>query len=347
MNLFKSILELLSSGESFVLATILSRSGSAPRAAGTRMVVRSDSSILGTVGGGILEAKVQELAKEVLDHRRSLVEKFDLSAADAGRMGMICGGRQEVLIHFVDGKNPANLELYREFVQAMESQKPAWLLTKIPSGKPGGDDPVQYLIGKSGMYHGLKSEEARVRGIAALAVSREPELVYDNGERFLVEPLCQGGTVYIFGAGHISQKLAHLTSLVGFRTVVLDDRREFADRARFETADLIVVLDSFENALKALDPNQESYIVLVTRGHAHDRALLAEALETKARYIGMIGSRRKRDAVFESLLAQGFPKEAFDRVNSPIGLDIGAETVEEIAVSIVAELIQVRAGKNR
>lgn len=173
------------------------------------------------------------------------------------------------------------------------------------------------------------------------------ELIAREDKYFFVEPLCNKGTVFIFGAGHVSQKVAILTGMVGFQTVVLDDRHEFANRERFATADELIVPSSFERAMDDLEINEESYLVLVTRGHAHDKTLLRQALGTKAGYIGMIGSRRKRDAVYEALLKEGFSQKQFERVFSPIGLEIGAETPEEIAVSIVAELIRFRAEKNR
>jgi xanthine dehydrogenase accessory factor len=312
------------------------------------MVVRSDDSIIGTIGGGILEARIQGMAREVFEHGSARIERFVLSAEDAGRMGMICGGQVEVLIHFVDGADPMNLELYRKLATALESGERGWLITKIPDGKAGRDTVVQVLAGGDGRLDGGLGLEGstKIRELLGRAGSREPEIVSDAEERFLVEPLCRNGTVYIFGAGHISQKLAPLTSLVGFRTVVLDDREEFANRARFETADEVLVPSSFENALLGLDIDRDSYVVLVTRGHAHDKTLLAEALKTKAGYIGMIGSRGKRDAIYESLRREGFAPEVFERVHSPIGLSIDAETPEEIAVSIVAELIRARARKS-
>ncbi len=168
-----------------------------------------------------------------------------------------------------------------------------------------------------------------------------------QGKEYLVESLCHAGTVYIFGAGHVSQQLAPLATLVGFSTVVLDDRQEFANRERFPNVAEVIVLDSFQRALEGLEINADSYLVLVTRGHAHDHTVLRQALKTKAGYIGMIGSRRKRDAVYAAMAKEGFVQQDFDRVFSPIGLAIMAETPEEIAVSIVAELIQVRAEKNQ
>jgi xanthine dehydrogenase accessory factor len=176
---------------------------------------------------------------------------------------------------------------------------------------------------------------------------RLPGLVRYGEEDFFVEPLSMEGSVFIFGAGHVGLELAPLAKLVGFRTIVLDDRPEFANRERFPSADAVIVPHSFKNALDGLDIDEQSYIVILTRGHVHDKTVLGQALATRAGYIGMIGSKKKRDATYEALLAEGFTRADFKRVHSPIGVGIGAETPEEIAVSIVAELIQVRAEKGR
>lgn len=345
MQIFNSLVELLTQRESVALTTILSRSGSAPRAVGTRMIVRSDGSILGTIGGGILEARVQQLAKHAFDHRAAIVRDFVLSAEDAEQMGMICGGQLRVLIQYVDGSDPAYLGFHRQVTASLELGKSAWLITEIPTGETVHSGLVQCLCRNDGTRV-FAGEHDNLPIPFPLAESREPQVVTRGTSRFLVEPLCHEGVVFIFGAGHISQQLALLTRLVGFRTVVLDDREEFANRERFASADDVVVLPSFDGAMAGLSIDENSFIVLVTRGHAHDKNLLGEALATRAGYIGMIGSRRKRDAVYQNLEKEGFTAEAFERVHSPIGLSIAAETPEEIAVSITAELIAVRAGAN-
>jgi len=131
--------------------------------------------------------------------------------------------------------------------------------------------------------------------------------------------------------------------MVEFRTVVLDDRAEFANRKRFAETDEVIVLENFDNAFGGVVIDPDAYIVIVTRGHSHDKTVLAQALKTDAGYIGMIGSRTKRDTIYRALKQEGFTQTDIDRVHSPIGMDIGAETPEEIAISIVAELVRVRA----
>jgi xanthine dehydrogenase accessory factor len=345
MSLFKKLAVLLSEGEDVVLATILNRSGSAPRAVGSRMVVRSDGSILGTIGGGILEARVQEFAREVFETRKARVSDFTLTAEDASRMGMICGGNVRVLIHHVDAAQSAQSQLYQDIGRVLEGRRQAWLVTAISQGNGEAIVPEHGLVAQDDSYTGTL-DRGLVRKVVAQFSGRQPDVVWHGDDGFLVEPLGREGSVLIFGAGHVSRELAPLTRRVGFHTIVLDDRREFANRDRFPLADEVIVLDSFEGALNDLTIDAESYLVVVTRGHAHDETVLRRALSTNAGYIGMIGSRRKRNAIYESLLGEGFTNKDLERVHSPIGLNIAAETPEEIAVSIVAELIQVRAEKN-
>ena len=176
---------------------------------------------------------------------------------------------------------------------------------------------------------------------------RLPKILKIETQRFFVEPAVSAATVYLFGAGHVSQQVALVASMVHFRTVVLDDRSEFANQERFPQADEVKVVTSFNQAFADLQIDSESYLVIVTRGHLHDKAVLAQALRTDAGYVGMIGSRRKRDMVYQALLKEGFSQHDIDRVHSPIGVNIGGETPEEIAVSIVAELIKERSERNR
>ncbi len=346
MGIFQSLAGLLAAGESLVLATIVNRSGSAPRAVGSRMVVRQDGTIVGTIGGGILEARVQDLAKEVFGHSQAVLKQYVLTAQDASQMGMVCGGVVQTLVQFLDASQPDNLDLYQDIVASLEARQRAWLITALPSIFDVPQSAAQHLLKSERTIVGSLDQQA-VQALIAQASAGQPELISYQGKEYLVEALCHEGTVYIFGAGHVSQQLAPLATLVGFSTVVLDDRQEFANRERFPNAAEVIVLDSFPRALEGLEINADSYLVLVTRGHAHDQTVLREALLTKAGYIGMIGSRRKRDAIYAALDKEGFSRQDFDRVFSPIGLAIGAETPEEIAVSIVAELIQVRAEKNQ
>jgi xanthine dehydrogenase accessory factor len=163
----------------------------------------------------------------------------------------------------------------------------------------------------------------------------------------LIEPVLPADTVFLFGAGHVAQPTARLAAFVGFRVRVVDDRAEFANAERFPEAEEVRVATDFDSALKGFAIDRSAFIVIVTRGHLHDKTVLMQALRTEAAYIGMIGSRRKRDHIFNASLKQDFTEADLKRVHSPIGLDIGAETPEEIALSIVAELVHARAQGRR
>jgi xanthine dehydrogenase accessory factor len=156
-----------------------------------------------------------------------------------------------------------------------------------------------------------------------------------------VEPIESEPTVYLFGAGHVSEQIAPLAKRVQFRVVVIDDRETFANRERFPEADDVLVSD-FESCFGRLHIDDASYIVIVTRGHLYDGFVLEQAVKTDARYVGMIGSKKKIHVLYQNLMKKGVPKEVLDRVYAPIGLEINSETPEEIAISVVAQLIQVR-----
>ncbi len=338
MNIFDSIIALLKQNENFAVATIVNRSGSAPRDTGTRMLIKKNAQIIGTIGGGILEAKVQRLAAEVLETRATMIHQFTLSTEDTSNMGMICGGNVRVMIQHMDASSPYLLRLFQAVSQVYQTRQKAWLVTPI-SQSTGAN---QVMIAADDQ---IIAPDTDIAWANVIPKPFRPEIIDYHGNEYLVEPLNNDGAVYIFGAGHISQKLAPLTHQVGFHTVVLDDRKAFANRQLFPSADDIRVLDAFESVMALLPIDQDSYLVIVTRGHSHDKTILRQALKTPAGYIGMIGSRRKRNDIYAALKIEGFSDDDFKRIFSPIGLNIGAETPEEIALSIVAELVHQRALK--
>jgi xanthine dehydrogenase accessory factor len=255
-DIFEEIVKLKKKGEPAALATIISSRGSIPREVGSKMLIKLDGSIVESIGGGLMEARVIKKAMDVIKHGKSEIISLNLSADEAAKEGALCGGELEIFI----------------------------------------------------------------------------------------EPLLPAERVYIFGGGHISYYLAPMASAVNFQVTVIDDREEFANTERFPQVDEIIV-DEFEKAIQNLCPHSHSYIVIVTRGHSYDELVLQWALSTQARYIGMIGSESKIKTIFANLEAKGVPSEKLKKVHSPIGLAIGAQTPAEIAVSIIAELIEARRTK--
>jgi xanthine dehydrogenase accessory factor len=343
-NLIKEVYTLLSKGEDVAQASVVTHSGSTPRTSGAKMIVRSDGGIIGTVGGGLMEAEVIKAATEIFKTGKTRIMMFDLSGGNIDDMDMICGGRVRVVLELIKSVSD-NINLFKKYAGAMEKGQNILVVARLPEQDHGPALSRVFItddLSSDNIYplHFLKKIKEKARKQRSLG------LVVVENQQFLVEPGFVGDTVYLFGAGHVSQKLASLTEMTNFRTVVLDDRAEFASRSRFEHADDIRALDSFDNAFSGLEINNDSYIVILTRGHTHDKTVLAQALKTKAGYIGMIGSHRKRDAIYKKLLVEGFSVKDFNRVHSPIGLEIKAETPEEIGVSIIAELILVRAQKS-
>ena len=343
--IFREMAKLLNEGENFVVATVFDQSGSAPRTSGAKMLVRAGGMISGTIGGGRLEADAIQVAQKVLLSERPMIWSFQLTGEDAASMDMICGGQGQVLLDFIDGTDETNRIIYEEALVILETKGKGWLITTM--GEEQNFCTHRSLIKRDGTLVGRFDGEPQLlskltSGTASMSIHAE---IIDKW-RCLIEPLRNSGTVHIFGAGHVSQQIAPLSETVGFKTVVLDDRAEYANDKRFPSSSKIILLESFDR-LPELAVDEDGYIVIVTRGHLHDKTILAWALKTKAGYIGMIGSRRKRDKIFEVLAEEGFGQHDFDRIYSPIGTDIGAETPEELAVSIVGELIKVRAEKGK
>jgi xanthine dehydrogenase accessory factor len=252
MDLFEEIVKLRREGKRGALATIVHTNGSIPSFESSRMLVREDGTIAGTIGGGCVEADVWAAAREVMQKEASRKMVFNLNHEANYDNGLICGGTLEVF----------------------------------------------------------------------------------------VEPILPQPVVYLFGGGHVSMAVAQAARAAGFGVGVVDDREQFANTERFPMAQEIFT--TFEDAFARLKPNASSYLVIVTRGHKEDMRCLSWAVRTEARYIGMIGSRRKVISVYQALEKEGFRPEEFERVYAPTGLEIGALTPEEIAISITAELIAVR-----
>ena len=332
-SVIKELAARLEANETVILGSVVRSSGSVPRSSGARMLVCSDGTLFGSIGGGAAEGKCYARAKELLgsEHGWQLFE-FHLESSEAATAGMVCGGRMSILLLKLQSKH---LDLVKRIRTAFsEPSQSLRIVTVLPRENV---EPLMTLVG-DGLDSGLSDELlAAVTG----RKGRTPFSVEADGVETVVEPLSHPGVVHIVGAGHVALATAELAVFAGFDVVVMDDRREFANIQRFPRARNVVVLESFNSCLK--DLGRDDYVVIVTRGHLHDKEVLAQALVTGANYIGMIGSRRKRKAIYESLVKEGFTEKDLARVHSPIGLAIGAETPAEIGLSIVAELVKVRS----
>ena len=346
-QLYRAILNGLRRGECAALATVIARWGSGPREPGAAMLVLEDGRTLGTVGGGLLEAQVIEIARRVLHERLPACGTFSLSESEVEAGGMLCGGRVEVLVDFLDAGEPTCDRILTTVLAAQQAGRRCWLATSIRGTDQAGSIRTGLgLLETEGFDPGTLDAACREpERLMATRCETDPVLVQLGDTRCFLQPVAPRESVFLFGAGHIARELAPMCSALGFRTVVIDDRKDFANAERFPQAADIRVVDSFDTSLHQPDIGDSAFIIIMTHAHAHDRTVLAGALKTPARYIGMIASRRKRDIIFRSLGEEGVAAEALARVHSPIGLDIGARSPAEIAVSIAAELIAVRAKK--
>lgn len=253
MDIYEEVVRLRREGRGGALATIINVRGSIPSFQSAKMLVRDDGSVLGTIGGGCVEAEVWQAAREVIDNERPQTLSFDLNQNPKFDAGLVCGG---------------TLEIY-------------------------------------------------------------------------IEPVLPVPHLYLFGGGHVAVNVYKIARLAGFDVSVVDDREAYANRERFPEARGIYA-DDFDKSCAQLSPSEADYMVIATRGHRHDMRVLRWALQTPVRYLGMIGSERKWLAIAAEFEKEGVGREQLERVHSPVGVDIGAITPEEIAVSIVAEMIATR-----
>jgi xanthine dehydrogenase accessory factor len=335
----RTALALLEQGEGFAWVTILGTLGSSPRHPGAAMVVRASGAISGTVGGGPLEATTIQQAVEAVREGLSCTRRFD-----SAELGMLCGGGGLALIEYVAPGDTSTEELLRAMLTLLEQGHRGWLVTMIEESEGGATSVRRCLVAADGSVTGEPLGDLDALSGLAKRGGTYDRLLADDPAHSFIQPVGAQGSVYVFGAGHCGEKLVPVLSTLGFYTVIVDDRPEFANRERFATADRVVVPKSFEGVVSTLPIDEDSYVVIVTRGHSHDRGVLAQALGTRARYVGMIGSKNKVAETLRILGEQGFSATNLERVHAPIGLSIGAETPEEIAISIAAQLVQVRAG---
>lgn len=353
LEIFRVLEEELQAGRPAVLATIVSHRGSTPRTAGARMAVRADGSFVGTIGGGKVEAEVLVETARVFREGKNRVLAFRLQGQEAADADMLCGGELTIYLEYYPTNDPSFKDFLRSVSECLERGEKPVLVVPLEDGTPAGPETKGCLFPSKGKKEetALPSWQGSLEGrITDFPLEGSPvlEKAVDRGKEkiFYLERLAAPERLILFGAGHISAALCPLAKGIGFRVTVTDDRPEFAHPSRFPRADKLVVLP-FVEAVKEIRVLPADFVVIMTRGHLHDQEVLRQVLPLRPAYIGMIGSRRKREVIFRALQKEDLPGDLLQSVHTPIGLSIGAETPEEIAVSIAAELIQVRAEKRK
>ncbi len=325
-SMIQNMEQQLSGGTDLVLVAVIAASGATPRGAGARMLVNAGGRICGTIGGGAVEFRAIEIAQTVLAERASRQHDFSLTRGDVENLGMICGGEVRVFFHYLPCGDKNALQFARDATQNLSKQIDLWMLSDLSGG--GG----LTLYTQKNCPSWLQS-----------FLDRHPKRITHDGCEFFLEQIGFSGRVYIFGGGHVAQELVPLLSRVGFRCVVMDDRQEFTSRDLFPDADQVLKVD-FTRIYDYISLSRNDYICVMTRGHAYDTLVQAQILRSDACYIGVIGSAAKAAGVRRALIHEyGLTNEEIDRITTPIGLKIKAETPAEIAISIAAQLISVRA----
>lgn len=329
MFIYEIVEDYLEKNKTGTIATVISREGSTPRDIGAKMFVGDDGKIHGTIGGGSLELGVFKQIMTHMGEEKPRVIHIRMDSEEIASDGMICGGNVDV---FLEPVLEEYRTLYRQLIHLHKTGKEGLLVTDFDEGK---------------LKKTLLEEDMKTTGAP---LKEEDKKIFKEyikniqvhvADQILMEPFHFLPKLYIFGAGHVSQFIARIANLVDFYVVVIDDRAEFACRERFPDADEIHV-KSFAKVFNNLEFTGREYVVIVTRGHQYDADVLEETLKRATKYVGMIGSKRKVKMIFEHMKECGFDKETIEKVYSPIGLSINAETPQEIAVAIVAELIEVK-----
>ena len=346
-DVFKAAIDMLDQGDKAALSTIISSKGSLPMSEKSKMLVTPEGKIIGTVGGGCLEADVWTEARRVMDEGKSSIQQFILTEKYAGESGLNCGGIVEILTEPLPEQGQ---ELFRTLLELKDTGHRGALATILTAHPRYPEGQRKFLVCDDGSTVGSLGDAA----LETFVERKGQEIL--QGEQFAIEtykaedgaelqvflePILPTPTVYVFGGGHVSFFLVRAAKLAGFKVKVIDDRPAFANTERFPEADATIVMD-FDETRETFDFGQDDYVVLVTRGHQHDQRILEQIYDCQARYIGMIGSKSKISKMWQRLAAKGVAQQYLDRVHAPIGLNIGADSPEEICISIMAEIIRER-----
>ncbi len=337
-DLFQAIVHRMNHNENVVLATITHQEGSTPRDAGTTMALFEDGSIAGTVGGGSAEADVMREGARLFENQKKHRSLLSFSLTDgrsAESLGMVCGGDMDVLLVHLGNKD---LPLMQAVLKNLEHETPCFLLFQLNGFSTS--IPALSLVDAQNPQPFAGVDFAELSDWAG--VQAAPVHVDVEGIRFFANPLLAAPRVFFFGAGHVSRATAEYASMAGFAPVIVDDRKELASAERFPFAHAIHCVPSFETCVAPFALKQTDLVIIASRVPMLDDLILEQVLGTRAGFVGMLGSRKKRDAIFADLRSKGVSQKNIDRVHCPLGISIKAQTPQEIGISIVAELIQAR-----
>ena len=343
-EIYQKIPELIESDQVGAYCTVVETKGSTPQKPGSKLLILPNLRNIGTLGGGCVEAEARRQAIGLMQDGMPRLLEFQLDSDYGWDDGLICGGNMKIFIDLP--KTQAEAEMF-ERLQTLNAEKtPLVCATIVTSAKQGVDVGMKMIFAATGERIGTLGDptlETAIEAETAGVLENNQASLFreDETASVFLEPLQPRPTLLIAGAGHVGQALCHLGSWLDFDIAIVDDRADFASEERLPEADEIIIGD-IATELRNYPITSLTYVVIVTRGHQHDESALHSVVESDARYIGLIGSRRKIKLIFDDLMEAGISTERLERVYAPIGIDINSKTVPEIAVSIASQLIQIR-----
>jgi xanthine dehydrogenase accessory factor len=337
-------------GRRYAVCTVVRTSGSTPQVVGAKMVVDDLGRITGTLGGGCVEGDAFDEARRVIGTSETSLREYELTEELAWDTGLVCGGTMWIWIE--PGERALKVgdrDLLGDLLAASTGGRPVALATLLAK-KDGKDlEPTgRIFVESESRSHGRLSdpaldERAHAAALDALRQGTARTVPLDDGHELLVEPVLAKPRLVIIGGGHVGLAIARMASLLDYQVTVIEDRAEFATRERFPVGVEVMHADMVK-ALGSMDIGWNSFIVVATRGHKLDSHALRAAVRTQARYVGLLGSRRKTILIERMLRDEGVAEERLKEVHAPIGLDLGGRTPAEIALSVLAELSAERYG---
>jgi xanthine dehydrogenase accessory factor len=348
-QVFRAASDEITAGNDMLVATVVKTSGSTPQKPGAKLLVRADGSGVGTLGGGCVEGDIWFAASQLLKSGGAAeMRDYELNEDLAAEDGLVCGGTMYFLLDPIRKPEVAK-DFTDEVVAAYEGGAPVAVasLMKVPEGSELAVGS-KLLIRENGSTSGSLGDEkldshAMNSARKLMAMGKNDYITAESGDEYFVEAYTTPPTLVLAGGGHVSKAISSIAAGLGFRIFIIDDREEFSNPDRFPEAEQTVVSD-YGSAFEKLPIGTNSFIVIATRGHRYDASATASAMRTPASYVGLLGSKRKTILIFEELFAEGFTMEEVQSVRSPIGLNISARTPEEIALSIMAEIVGFRLG---
>ena len=342
-EIYKKAYEKLLSGQDIAFVTVIKSAGSTPRGKGASMLVCSNGEVFNTIGGGLVEHLAQQRALEIINQKQSAIEKYSMAPKQAADEGMICGGAVTVIFKYFSCSLEKDVLLFKRINESIGLNEKVWLVFDFSDLTKNTSAPIDTKSASGEIKADLRlSDGTFLSGETSVCENADfasKPYLYDG---FFVLPISVGDRVFIFGGGHVSQQTVPILSNIGFCVTVVENREDFAKKELFPSASDIILTD-FEDVKNALEITHDDYVIVVTRGHQSDRAVLRQVLPLRPAYVGVIGSKGKVKLTKEALLKEGVEEALIDSMYAPIGLPIKSETPAEIAVSIAAQLILHRA----